>query len=69
MKKLVMLLIVVFGALLVGCEGMVDNRQQRETRYHQISDLNMRGFVDDWDEFWLYDRNSRLTQWHPRAGF
>ena len=68
MKNLLMLLVVVCGVLLAGC-GMVDNRQQRELRYHQITDLNTRGFVDDWDEFWLYDRNSRLTQWHPRVGF
>jgi len=64
-----MLLIVVLGPLLAGCEGMVDSRPQREMRYRQITEFNARGFVDDWDEFWLYDRNSRTTPWHPRVGF
>jgi hypothetical protein len=64
-----LILLVFCGSLLSvsGC-GLVDSAQERQNRYAQITNLQFRMLVDDWDYFWLYDRNSQLTQWHPRVG-
>ena len=64
MKRLLMLLVV--WALTVGGCGMVDTYRQRENRYLNITGFQARQAVDDWDYFWLYDRPSRLTEWHLR---
>ena len=63
-----LVLVAMAVGLLGGCAGMVDTPQEREIRYAQITNLELRGFVDDWDYLWLYDRNNQMTYWHPRVG-
>jgi hypothetical protein len=68
MKKLMMLLAVAVLAcgVLGGC-GMVDTYQERNRRIQNINDLQARMFMDDWDYFWLYERNTYLTEWFPHV--
>ena len=71
MMRRICLLIVLcacFTALLAGCSGVADSGAERYSRAKQINDLQMRMLVDDWDYFWLYDRNTYLTKYHPRVG-
>ena len=69
MKKMLLLLavLVCVTALMSGC-GTVDSYNDRVHRYEQINDLQARQFVDDWDYFWLYDRNSYLSEYQPHVG-
>lgn len=68
MKKALLALILLAGAVLTGC-GMVDSYAEREQRYKNITRLQMRQAVDDWDYIWMYERNNHMTQWHPRVGY
>ena len=68
MKKWLVLMIVLCGAFLTSGCGLVDSYDERVTRYKQINNFQSRMLVDDWDYFWLYESNSKLTQYHPYAG-
>jgi len=68
MKKFLLWLVLCLGSLLAGC-GTLDSYSEREQRYNSWGDLNARQFVDDWDYFWLVERNSRLSQWHAYIGY
>lgn len=67
MKNLVVVLLLSLTTL-VGCSGLVQNGAERGRRYVNITKLQTKMAVDDWDTIWLYDRSSRLTQWHPSVG-
>jgi len=67
MKKLLLLLILCAASAVGGCSLNQDSKE-RQRRMANISDLQMRMLVDDWDHIWLMERNSRLTQWHPMVG-
>jgi hypothetical protein len=54
--------------LMSGC-GITSSFEERVHRHQQIDDLQARMFVDDWDYFWLRERNSYLTEWYPRVGW
>ena len=63
MKRLVLLTILA-GALTLtfGCgDGMSITGRERQERYKQILDSDMKQINDDWNSFWLMDRPSRLT--------
>ncbi len=70
MKILTLILIICLAGMFAGCSvgSVMDTEAQRDRRIEQITDLQMRMLVDDWDYFWLYERNSMLTQWHTRVG-
>lgn len=68
MKKLCILAVLCLSFLFVGCT-LVDSPSQR-TRMHSLAfDLQSRAMVQDWDYFWLMERNTYMTQWHPRVGY
>lgn len=69
MKNVAILVLIAVCAsvLLAGC-GTVDSQEDRALRDKMNRDIALRQFVDDWDYFWLADRNIRMTQWHPRTG-
>jgi hypothetical protein len=50
-----------------GCPGLVDTPHERALRYALITDINCKEAVDDWDFFWLYDRQSDMSYWNPRV--
>lgn len=68
MKNLILWVVLAMGGLLTGCNGMVDTAAERHRRFNLINEFSVRQFVDDWDYIWLMEKNTRLTQWHPRVG-
>ncbi len=68
MKKLLILLVLVLvGYVAAGCT-MTETAAQRRRRISQITDLQLRMLVEDWDYLWLYERNSGATPWHTWVG-
>lgn len=53
-------------AASLGCNGVVKNYDERMNTYGRVLDMDTRQLVDDWDYFWLADRQYRLTKWHTR---
>lgn len=51
---------------LAGCSGMVKTFDDRLNTYSRVLDTDMRQLADDWDTFWLADRQYRLTEWYLR---
>ena len=71
MKKTILLLLLVLGPVLAGCSknsGMVASPAERNRRLSAIYDIDERQLVDDWDEFWLFDQNLKLSEWHVFVG-
>ena len=70
MKKLLLpIALLLMAAILAGCgPGLVDTQAQRERRVRQITDLQWRMLMDDFDYFMLIEHNSYLTEYHPRIG-
>ena len=68
MKTFLLLLVLCLGAFLAGC-GLVTSEEEHNQQIKGITDLQARQMVDDWDYIWLYERNSRMTYWHPRLGY
>lgn len=70
MRKTVILLLLCMGLgiVLAGCSGTIDSGGDRARRYWQITELQARQFNDDLDYLLLYERNSRLSEYHSRVG-
>ena len=66
MKKFLGLLMVLAGLCLTGCGLVNKSYDQRERRYQNITNLQARMIVDDFDTFWLADRPTYLTYWYVR---
>ncbi|MBS3820552.1 MAG: hypothetical protein GVY16_00945 [Planctomycetes bacterium] len=75
MKRLILILMVLLGAVAAGCEeeralspsggrGLADTQADRHRRIETIFDMDTRMLQDDLDTFWLLDKNLRLTQWY-----
>ena len=67
MTKLLVILLLAAAVLTVGCT-LTESANESNRRLAIITDLNVRMMVDDLQAIWLYDRVSRLTEWHPRVG-
>jgi len=61
------LIAVAASFLMTGCT-MTETPNARNRRIKQITDLQMRMLIEDWDYLWLYDRSTGMTQWHPWVG-
>ena len=68
MIAVLLLLSVCLGTVLAGCAGTVDSGSDRARRYWEITKIQSRQFNDDLDYLLLYERNSRLTEYHARVG-
>ena len=69
MKKLLIpLIFLVVSLIAAGCSTMTEPREERNRRLSQISDLQMKMLVEDWDYLWLYERNTGMTRWCPWVG-
>lgn len=68
MKKFLLVLVVLAAAFFAGCTP-TETFQERNRRICEITDINLRMAVEDWDHIWLYDRSSQLSQWHPHVGY
>lgn len=78
MKKVLAMMILSLAGVFVGCDdsqsnsflfpdGTIDTSVQREKRIKNVWKINMQELADDWDWFWMQDRECRLTDNHPRA--
>jgi len=67
MKKLILLLVLLGVLTSTGCT-LTETAAERRRRTYQITNLQMRMMVEDWDYIWLYDHNTQMTQWHPWVG-
>lgn len=70
MKKIaaLMLACLCLGSMLVGCDGTISTASERARRYWLITGVQNRQFNDDLDYLLLYERNSRLSEYHARVG-
>ena len=69
MKTLLIILTLLATTILAGCTGpLAESRADRSRRIKQITEMERRLIVEDWDVIWLNDRPTYLTQWHPRLG-
>ncbi len=70
MKKIAVLLLLsmCLGTVLAGCSGTIDSAADRSRRYWEVTKLQSRQFNDDLDYLLLYERNSRLSEYHARVG-
>jgi len=60
-------IVVLIGlSLLTGCSGVVKTPGERNNTLLRVMDMDARQLADDWDSFWLIDRQYRLTRWHTR---
>ncbi len=69
MKKLCMLLVLCLAGLMMSSCTPTETWRQHNQRYCDITRMNNRMLVEDWDYIWLYDRSSMLTNWHMHIGF
>ena len=69
MKNLTILVVIflIAGFLVSGCT-LTETAAERRRRINQITELQMKMLVEDWDYFWLVERNTRTTQWHTWVG-
>ena len=68
MKKLLIVLVLLLGCFMGGCDGVMYNRRGRSFRNSMIVNHQSRVLVDDIDYFWLFERNTRFSEWHYRVG-
>lgn len=66
MRRLFVLGLVLGAGWITGCAGVVKTPEDRSNIYAQVLDMDMRQLNDDWDAFWLADRQYRLTRWRLR---
>jgi len=63
MKRLLLLSgLLVSMILATGCgEGVAISRRERMERHKRILENDWKQINDDWDSFWLNDREGRLS--------
>ncbi len=62
---LFVVLLVGIGAL-AGCAGVVRTADERNNVIRRSIEMDLHQLADDWDTFWLQDRQYRLTRWQVR---
>jgi len=63
-----LILLVLAGMLIAGCTS-AESLGEHSRRLNLTTDLQARTMIEDWDSFWLYDRNCRMSRWHTRTGY
>ena len=69
MKKLAMVVVMFIGMYMAGCNTLVETWPERCDRLQLQNNLETRILAEDWDYFWLQERCSHLSQWHPLVGY
>jgi hypothetical protein len=46
--------------------GVADTSAERQARIKDVRNIGWRQFVDDWDAFWLQDKDTRLSEYPIR---
>ncbi|HUT01212.1 MAG TPA: hypothetical protein VM031_02060 [Phycisphaerae bacterium] len=68
MKTFWILLVLCGMFFLMGCTS-AETTEEHGRRLWLTTDLQARNLVEDWDNFWLYDRNCRMSRWYTRMGY
>ena len=68
MKKLLMSVVLLAGAMMAGCTSAESAREHFD-RYDLQAQIESRRLVDDWDSFWLIDRTCQANRWNTRLGY
>jgi uncharacterized lipoprotein len=70
-KTFITLILVLLAVVFVsGCSrNTPETRAERDFRVSHGWELDKRMFMDDWEDFWLIDKNSQLSQFHQRLGY
>jgi hypothetical protein len=68
MRKFLIAAVLFACSMVVGCTS-VETADQHSRRLGLTSDLQFRAAVEDFDMFWLSDRNTRLSMWNTRVGY
>ena len=63
-KSILALTLAVTVLAMTGCESTTHSSEQQAKKYGRIFDVNRKMAVDDFDKFFMLDRNSRLSRWH-----
>ncbi len=66
MRKLLMIAVFASLALASGCATVSKTPQETLATYESVIELDLRQLSDDWNSWWLLDRQCRLTKWHVR---
>lgn len=70
MRKFLIAAVLFACGMFVGCAPTsVETGEQHAQRLNLTADLQFRTAVEDWDMFWLSDRNCRLSMWNTRVGY
>lgn len=67
MKRILLTLTLLAGALLGGCT-MTETASERCRRIANINEIQARQLVEDHDYIWLYEKPTYLTPWHIDSG-
>ncbi len=68
MKRLLIVFVLILGTFaMTGCT-VTETARERDRRIGEITDLQLRMLVEDWDYLWLYERNAATTQWDLWVG-
>lgn len=46
--------------------GVADTNAERQDRMKEVKNIGWRQLVDDWDTFWLQDKDVRLSEYPVR---
>lgn len=68
MRKFLIAAVLFACSMVIGCTS-VETPEQHVRRLDLTTGLQMRAAVEDWDMFWLSDRNCRLSMWNTRVGY
>ena len=72
-RAMILLVLVAVGLASLGCKSgdrltVTETVGEVKRRDAQITNVQLRMLLEDWDYFWLYDRSSRMSPWHTQVG-
>lgn len=56
--------VIASAFVITGCESTTHSGEQQMKKYGRITEVNRKLLVDDFDKFFMLERNSRLGMWH-----
>ncbi len=67
MVKLMVIMLLASAIFITGC-SLTESMETKNRRLAIITNLNLRMIVDDFEAYWLYEKVSPLSEYHPRVG-
>ncbi|MBN2842378.1 MAG: hypothetical protein JXM68_04770 [Sedimentisphaerales bacterium] len=63
-KTILATAIIVSAFVVTGCESTTHSSEQQMKKYGRVAEVNRKMLADDFDKFFMLERNSRLGMWH-----